>query len=141
MNHTQDHASFTGASTGKGPLSAAQRVAELQSANATIVAVTGVDTRPWFRPPYGDTDVSVQRDAAAAGYGYEVMWTLDSLGWNGLPADQITTRSLNVAQPGAIYLFHVGSASQDAAALPGIIDRLRAAGYGFVTVAQMVSGT
>jgi peptidoglycan/xylan/chitin deacetylase (PgdA/CDA1 family) len=141
MNHTQDHLSFTGASTGKGPLSSGQRIAELQTANTTIASVTGVDTRPWFRPAYGDTDVSVQRDAASAGYGYEVMWTLDSLGWNGLPSGQITTRCLNAAQPGAIYLFHVGSASQDSAALPAIIAGLRSAGYDFVTIAQMVTGT
>jgi peptidoglycan/xylan/chitin deacetylase (PgdA/CDA1 family) len=139
MNHTQDHQSFTGASTGKAALSAAQRVAELQQANATIQATTGVDTRPWFRPPYGDTDLSVQRDVAAAGYGYEVMWTLDSLGWNGLSADQIVNRCLGAAAPGEIFLFHVGSASQDAAALPKIIYFLGLAGYRFETINQMVA--
>jgi peptidoglycan/xylan/chitin deacetylase (PgdA/CDA1 family) len=139
MNHTQDHASFTGASTGKAPLTTAQRVAELEQANAAIVAATGVDTRPWFRPPYGATDLSVQRDVAAAGYGYEVMWTLDSLGWNGLSADRIVSRCLDANAPGEIYLFHVGSASQDAAALPTIIYWLGLAGYRFETIAQMVA--
>jgi hypothetical protein len=35
---------------------------------------------------------------------------------------------------------HVGSASQDAAALQRVIDGLRAAGYGFVGIDEMVGG-
>ncbi len=139
MNHTDDHRSFTGLSTSTAPLTAAERRAELDGAEAAIVAATGRSTKPWFRPPYGDTDPSVQTDVAADGYGYEVMWTIDSLGWKGLSAQAITARCLDQAVPGAIYLFHVGSASQDAAALPAIIAGLRERGYTFATVPQLVA--
>jgi peptidoglycan/xylan/chitin deacetylase (PgdA/CDA1 family) len=63
---------------------------------------------------------------------------VDSLGWNGLPADAIVDRCLERAENGAIYLFHVGSASADAEALQRIIDGLRAQGYGFGTVADVL---
>ena len=95
---------------------------------------------PWFRPPYGDEDESVRADVALAGYQYELLWTVDSLGWKGTPPASVVTRCLDGAVPGAIYLFHVGSASTDHAALQAIIDGLRADGYGFVTAAGLIAG-
>ena len=76
----------------------------------------------------------------ARGYWYDVMWTVDSLGWNHLPAAQIIARCLGAAAPGAIYIFHVGSESQDAQALQAVIDGLRQKGYRFVTVPQLLEG-
>jgi peptidoglycan/xylan/chitin deacetylase (PgdA/CDA1 family) len=71
----------------------------------------------------------VNADVGARGYAFNVMWTVDSRGWKGISAAAITQRCLELAAPGAIYVFHVGSASQDGPALQGIIDGLRAAGY------------
>lgn len=138
LNHTDDHRSFTGASTGEPPLTAAERRAELEGAAGAIAAAGGGAVAPWFRPPFGDSDAGVLRDVGAAGYRWSVMWTVDSLGWKGLPAAEVVDRCVDGAVPGAIYLFHVGSASTDADALPTIIARLRAAGYGFVRVDQLV---
>ncbi|MEO7555726.1 MAG: polysaccharide deacetylase family protein [Acidimicrobiales bacterium] len=138
LNHTYDHDSFTGVSTRKAPLSSDQRIDELARAEAAIQAASGTSTAPWWRPPYGDDNDAARADAAAAGYPYEAMWTLDSLGWMGTSADAIVDRCLSGAENGAIYLFHVGSASADAAALQRIIDGLRQAGYDFTTVAGMV---
>jgi peptidoglycan/xylan/chitin deacetylase (PgdA/CDA1 family) len=129
INHTYDHASFTGNSTGAGPLSRDQRFSELDQTEAIIRNLTGATTYPYFRPPYGDYDQSVLDDVGARGYAYTVMWTLDSRGWTGIPAPAITQRCLDNAEPGAIYIFHVGSASQDGPALQDIIDGLRAQGY------------
>ena len=47
----------------------------------------------------------------------------------GLPAADIVRRCLDRAEPGAIYVFHVGAASEDDAALQPIIDGLRGTGY------------
>lgn len=96
--------------------------------------IAGATTKPYFRPPYGDYDASVNADVGARGYQYNVMWTVDSLGWNGLSASAIRQRCLAGAQPGAVYIFHVGSASQDANALSSVIDGLRARGYRFATL-------
>jgi peptidoglycan/xylan/chitin deacetylase (PgdA/CDA1 family) len=138
VNHTADHRSFTGFSTDTDPLTPAERAEQLRGAEASIEAATGgVGTAGWFRPPYGDLDGGVERDVAAAGWPTVLMWTVDSLGWKGLPADEVVDRCLQRAEPGAIYLFHVGSASTDADALPRIVGGLRAAGYSFAPAAQL----
>jgi peptidoglycan-N-acetylglucosamine deacetylase len=139
MNHSYDHPSFTGLSTGAGPLSTQQRIDELDRADAVIRSITGQTTKPYFRPPYADFDGSVLCDIYADGYYYLVMWTVDTMGWNGAPADEIVQTSLSRAKPGAIYIMHVGSQSQDAAALPRVIDGLRAQNYSFGTIADILS--
>jgi len=138
INHTATHRSWTGRSTGAEPLSSAERAEELRITEAAVEAIAGYDMRPYFRPPYGDYDDSVIADLQANGYTVNVMWAVDSLGWNGLSAEEITTRTIDGTVPGAIHLFHVGAASADAEALPAIIDGLRALGYQFVTVNEMV---
>ncbi len=138
LNHTYDHRSFTGFSTGAAALSTAERRDELARADQAVAAITGVSMAPWFRPPYGDIDASVNADLGAAGYRWNVLWTVDSLGWKGLSAADIRTRCLDRAGAGVIYLFHVGSQSQDAVALPDLIAGLRDRGYGFVRVDDLV---
>lgn len=123
INHTYDHKSFTGNST------QAERWDELNRTVQIINDLTGATTRPYFRPPYGDYDESVNEDIGALGYTYNVMWAVDSRGWTGLPATQIAQRCVDLVEPGAIYVFHVGSASEDGPALQSIIDGLRAQGY------------
>ena len=132
VNHTDQHLSFTGFSTRTDPLSREGRLAALSGAEAAVREAAGVSTKPWFRPPYGDRDASVDRDVAAAGYGYELMWTVDTLGWKGVPAAQVVQRVMDELTPGAVVLMHVGAASTDDEALPELLRRLRAAGYGFV---------
>ena len=139
MNHSYDHPSFTGLSTGEPPLTRAQRFEQLDRTDAAIEELTGRSTRPYFRPPYGDYDASVNADLYARGYVYNVLWTVDSLGWDGLAAADIVRRCLDRAEPGAIYVFHVGAASEDAAALQPIIDGLREMGYSMTTVSDLIA--
>ena len=140
INHSYDHPSFTGLSTSLPPLTQAQRWEQLDMTEGIIQDLAGVRTKPYFRPPYGDYDDSVNADLYARGYLYNVMWTVDSMGWNGLAADGIVERCLALAEPGAIYVFHVGSASQDAAALQRIIDGLQAMGYTIRAGLQGIGG-
>jgi peptidoglycan-N-acetylglucosamine deacetylase len=141
INHTWTHRSFTGRSTpGTAPLTAAERQEELIRTENAVREIAGIEMRPYFRPPYGDFDDSVLRDIAAVGYTVNVMWTVDSLGWNGLTAAQINARVLAGATPGGNILLHVGGQSQDGPALPEMIRLLRADGYGFATVAELFTG-
>jgi peptidoglycan/xylan/chitin deacetylase (PgdA/CDA1 family) len=137
VNHTYDHTSFTGMSPHTAGLPTDQRIAEITRADQVLTAVAGHAIKPWFRLPYGDGDRDVDAQVLQAGYRYVLGWTVDSLGWQGLSAAAISTRCLSRAVPGAIYLFHVGSRSQDAAALPGIIQTLKEQGYGFDSVADL----
>lgn len=129
INHSYGHRSFTGDSSQADGLSEAERWDELNRTEQIINDLTGATTRPYFRPPFGDYDQSVNEDVGAFGYTYNVMWAIDSRGWMGIPAAQIAQRCIDLAEPGAIYVFHVGSASEDGPALQSIIDGLRAEGY------------
>ena len=131
FNHTLDHRSFTGLSDQLGGLSAARRRAELEDADAILAPLIGRSTRPYYRLPYGDDDARVAADVLPAGYTQKIGWTVDSLGWRGTASAEIVTRSLKLAAPGAVYVFHVGRSSQDAIALPQIIQGLRKRGFGF----------
>ena len=138
INHSYDHASFTGLSTHRRPLTQAQRWYEIDRTETAINDLTGGTTKPYFRPPYGDLDDTVNEDVFAHGYIYNVMWTVDSEGWRGRSADEIVYICLVEVKPGAILIFHVGSASQDANALQRVIDGLRDRGYGFVSLPELI---
>ena len=138
INHSYNHPSFTGRSTGELPLTAEERALQLSRVETTVYRLTSRSTRPYFRPPFGDFDASVGADAAAAGFPVIVMWTIDSFGWNGASVEEIIDRTMGLAEPGAIVIMHVGSDSQDGPALPELIRRLRAEGYAFVTIDEMV---
>jgi peptidoglycan/xylan/chitin deacetylase (PgdA/CDA1 family) len=134
FNHTLDHRSFTGLSDSLGGLSAAARRAELDDADAIIAPLIGHSTRPFYRLPYGDDDAHVASDLAPDGYARKIGWTVDSLGWKGIPSTDILARCLKLAAPDAVYVMHVGRASQDAIALPQLIGGLRERGFSFARV-------
>ena len=60
----------------------------------------------------------------------------------GITTAKVVSRVLAALQPGEIVLMHLGAnptdhTTLDAAALPTIIDRIRAQGYTFVTVQSL----
>ena len=59
--------------------------------------------------------------------------------WRGLPATQIVDRCLRLAEPGAIYVLHVGALSQDIEAVPAIVAGLRSRGYRFATLDELLA--
>jgi peptidoglycan/xylan/chitin deacetylase (PgdA/CDA1 family) len=145
INHTWNHPSLTGFSTGASPLSPASRLWQLETAESRFHSVMGRGSKPYFRPPYGDINDTVRRDVGADGFTRTIMWTLDSLGWKGLTSLQICNRVKNAVindsrgGNGMILLFHVGSQSQDANALPCITSFLRSRGLSFGTVPQVIA--
>lgn len=141
INHTYDHQSFTGRSTGAVPLTSAQRIDEILHAEQVIRDTTGAETAPYFRFPYGDGNVDQQSltDVATAGYTHNVGWTCDSMGWAGWSVDSIVQRCGHaLAAPGEIILQHVGF-KNDYLALPGLIQALSDQGYTFVTIDQLLA--
>ena len=131
MNHTYDHPHME-------TLTTAERLEQLAATEGIVSDLTGVSTKPWFRPPFGSYNQAVLDDAGRAGYRYSVMWTVDSLGWKGIPASEVVSRCLAGAKPGAIILLHVGALSTDFEALDDLIDGLERAGYGFVTIGEVL---
>jgi peptidoglycan/xylan/chitin deacetylase (PgdA/CDA1 family) len=133
MNHSWSHPWFT-------DISSAERLSQLQRTENVVRKEVGVELQPYFRPPGGFYNAAVLADLAAAGYRYNVMWSVDAQGWRGKSAAQITQETLAAIQPGAIVLQHTFVAG-DAGALGTIIDQLRARGYRFATVADYLGGT
>ena len=128
MNHSSDHAHFNS-------LSAGEIVADINTCNDKIEAITGV--RPTlFRPPYGEYDDHVI--TAVRGMGMEpIQWDVDSLDWKELSASEITQRVTSRVQPGSIVLFH-NAALHTPEALPGIIEALLQEGYSIIPISQIL---
>jgi peptidoglycan/xylan/chitin deacetylase (PgdA/CDA1 family) len=89
QNHTYDHASFTGASTGTQPLTEAQIAAELENASTAIMNAGGAKPT-LYRPPYGDINSYYDLIAQRLGYRIVMPWStpngniVDSQDWTGI---------------------------------------------------------
>jgi peptidoglycan-N-acetylglucosamine deacetylase len=127
-NHTFNHYKLNG-------LSDEQIAEQIMEGGAILSTFVG---RPLdlFRPPHGRYDKRVLEIASAMGYR--------TVFWNDSPEDTKdispaleVERVLAQARPGGIVLLHSGQ-FRTIEALPVIIDKLRAEGYTFVTVGQLL---
>ncbi len=100
-------------------------------------AATGGRTVPLFRPPYGHNNSLVAQVAGDRGFTHMVLWDVGTEDWTGESPQEIERNIVGRAHNGAIVLLHM-AAPNTAAALPGIITRLRAAGYQLVPVSAML---
>lgn len=124
-NHTMHHGFYPG-------------YADLTATDALIRGVTHFEPC-LFRPPGGAVDSSVVAAAGAAGLK-TVLWDVDPVDWSTPGAGAIYSRVVGAARPGSIILMHDGGGnrSQTLAALPAIIATLRARGYAFDTVSELL---
>lgn len=131
-NHSYTHPDFT-------KLSATQMKSELDRTEAIVKSVTGKTTKPIFRAPFGAVNNAVLNGVGAAGYAYTIQWDIDTVDWRGLSGSQINTKVQANVKPGSIVLMHTGAgASGTPGALPTMISQLKAKGYKFVTVSQLI---
>ncbi len=115
---------------------------ELARTERILYNLTGVTTKPYWRPPYGSRNNHVLNVTVAQGYR-SIYWTLDSLNSVGEPKtpDFIFNRVTNTPNfnlDGAIILQHFGSQAS-AEALPRILDKLQEMGYSVVTVSDILT--
>jgi peptidoglycan/xylan/chitin deacetylase (PgdA/CDA1 family) len=134
-----DGESFTGETGGSGDPGTEGRLDQLARTEQAIEELAGYDTRPFWRPPFGDVGQQTLTDAAAAGYGVTVLWGIDS-GGDAEAADayKVSATVVAGASAGSIIRFHLVDGSVDPEALPAIIDDLTGQDYQFVTVEQML---
>lgn len=92
-----------------------------------------------FRPPGGAVDSSTIAAAAADGMR-TVTWDVDPADWSNPGSAAVYGRIVGAVRPGSIVLMHDGGGDRSGtlAALPRIIDTLRARGYRFVTVTELL---
>lgn len=94
-------------------------------------------SRPFVRPPRGDTNLTSLLRVAAAGYT-SVLWSLDSDDCRTEDPRVVERRvSPENVRPGEIVLLHEGQ-TWTLEALPKIVGDLRASGYELVTVGELV---
>ncbi len=117
-------------------LSAEEMTHQIEACNEKIARITG--SRPTLlRPPYGDYNNAVIDTVTQLGM-YPIQWDVDSLDWkDGHTADRITQDVLKKVRNGSIILFH-NAAEHTPEALPGIIEALRAQGYTFARVSELI---
>ncbi len=87
----------------------------------------------YFRPPGGSLGPAVVATARAQGHQV-LLWTVDTKDYTKPPPEAIVSTAMSEVKPGAVILMHDGGGdrSHTIAALPILIDQLRAAGYQFV---------
>jgi peptidoglycan-N-acetylglucosamine deacetylase len=92
-----------------------------------------------FRPPYGDYDSSVVATARSLGLA-TVTWNVDPADYTLPGTSAIVQRVLAQVRPGSIIISHDGGGprGQTLAAYPLIIRALRARGYRFLTIPQLL---
>ena len=131
-NHTYHHRRMV--------LVSSATVADEVERTDTEIRRTGYQGDITFRPPYG-----------------KKLWTLPkylsdhnrtTVTWDVEPeagsssADAIVAATVDQVRPGSIILLHTmfGSGSPSRAAIGPIVDKLRAGGYRFVTVSELIDG-
>jgi peptidoglycan/xylan/chitin deacetylase (PgdA/CDA1 family) len=92
-----------------------------------------------FRPPYESYDRQTLGVMRLEGK-LVVLWDVDSRDWTRPGVRRIVSNVVPRVRPGSIVLLHDGGGVrwQTVAALPSIVRALRARGYRFVTVPQMM---
>jgi peptidoglycan-N-acetylglucosamine deacetylase len=128
-NHTFNHIKLSG-------LSITQIADQIIEANAILASFVGhrIDL---FRPPHGRYDRRVLEVASAMGYR-TILWSDSPEDTKDISPALEVQRVMSQARPGAIVLLHSGQ-YRTIEALPVIIDRLRAQGYTFVTVDELLA--
>jgi peptidoglycan/xylan/chitin deacetylase (PgdA/CDA1 family) len=124
-DHTMNHVEYPG-------------YAQIAGAAQRIQAYTGF--KPClFRPPGGAVNSSVIATAGSLGLK-TITWDVDPRDWSLPGTSEIYSNIVGNAKPGAIILMHDGGGPRDEtlAALPEIIDTLRARGYDFETVSALL---
>jgi len=131
-NHTYSH----GVSTQIGPTAFA---ADLERNEDWIQKTFKVTGRPWFRPPYGDHNASIDAAAGQRGYRNVIMWSGTVADSQPRSEGYILDAIDHWARPGAIILMHANYPATGRA-LPKIFRALEKRRLEPVTLAELLGG-
>ena len=127
-NHSKSHKSMV-------EMDEEQQRAEIMEVHEKVKALTGADMQ-LFRLPYDSYDDSLIRVIEACGY-YPIQWSVDSLDWKDLSANDIAMRIINRTREGSIILCH-NNGKHTAEALPIVLDTLKNKGFTFVPIGELI---
>ena len=89
-----------------------------------------------FRPPFGEYNNTVITAADSVGY-YTIQWSIDSLDWKNLSAEEIYQRVMTKIGSGDIVLFH-NAGKHTPEAIRRIIPDLEEMGYEIIRISQLI---
>ncbi|MCL2559234.1 MAG: polysaccharide deacetylase family protein [Turicibacter sp.] len=110
---------------------------EIMRTNSVLTEITGQPV-VFFAPPGGAFTDDTVRAAYDQGM-YTILWSADSIDWRGEPAGVLVSRVMRRIGPGGLILTH--PKPETVIALPEIIARIRAEGYEFRRIDEIVAGT
>jgi peptidoglycan/xylan/chitin deacetylase (PgdA/CDA1 family) len=130
-NHGYHHLTLKNVST-------AQLISEVQTAEQTLVSLTG-SSPTLYRLPGGKSDPAALRELANLGYKI-VMWSIDTRDYVYRTPSAIVAQVEKQVAPGAIIIFHDGGGNQQHTvdALKTLLPWLKEQGYQMMTVSQLL---
>ncbi len=114
-------------------ISAAAVSSDISQTNAAFAEVLG---RPpsLTRPPYGNINDNVRKYVGTP----MILWSVDTLDWKYKTTESIVSIAVSQVYDGGIILMH-DIHPTSVAAVPTLIDTLRAEGYEFVTISELAA--
>lgn len=129
-NHTYSHPDLT-------KLTPQEVIQQVQDGEAAIRRITGKETKPLFREPYGAFNETELRLIRQAGFSYSIYWEVDTLDWQFPPVQTLVNRITQKSKNGSIVLMHL-NVPDTAIASDQAIAQLREKGFKLVTVTQVM---
>lgn len=124
-NHTYTHIQLDAVNT-------ACAMDEIEKTNELILQITG-EVPKYIRPPFGSWNTQLEQQINMT----PVLWTLDTSDWNTRHVNQIVNYVVDNVESGDVILMHDIYDTSVVAALE-IVDQLKAKGYIFVTVDDLL---
>ena len=127
-NHSNQHPILT-------TISKDEIIKDIAIADAKIMSITGQGTT-LYRCPSGEYNNLVIKTVENTNH-YCIQWDVDSIDWKEEGANVEYNRVIKNTKPGSILLFH-NNAKYTPENLPKIIENLKAEGYEFVKISDLI---
>jgi len=131
-NHSYDHPSLN-------KISREKVQSQLQDTHDLIKEASGIDVK-LMRPPYGAKNKTVEEVCDVMGYKI-IQWDIDTEDWKKRSASYMINLIMKKASDGSIILMHDRKHGGNDTVLETtrqVVEKLRAQGYTFVTVGELI---
>lgn len=114
-----------------------QQLEEITRAGNALQSLIGKEPA-MIRPPYGETNETLMKNAELKGYSI-IIWSIDTLDWSQMEADNIIRNVTNHLRNGDIILMHSDSEKTETAkALPKIIEAIQERDFQIVGLDELL---
>ncbi|MEK4871823.1 MULTISPECIES: polysaccharide deacetylase family protein [Niallia] len=130
LSHSYHHVDLT-------TLTKEKQINEITQAGNAIYSIIGKEPA-MIRPPYGETNEMLIDNATTKGYSI-IIWSIDTLDWSQMEAENIIKNVTDILRNGDIILMHSDSEKTETAkALPKIIKAVQERGFKIVGLDELL---